>query len=82
MFKKFVTFEIDKQDTVKVVDILSQYKSNIWGHSDLTVVSAEMENKNIYRVSVHCRSKDLSDFLADILALNREGVVFDRLYVK
>ena len=82
MGKKTVTFEFMKDRVIKVIDSLSKYgvcvsaKVNYAGNDIATTTITT------YTATIFCKPRDLSACLGDIMALNRDGVTIDKLFVR
>lgn len=73
MFKKFVSFEIEKKDTTIIVDEFSKYTR------DLTIQDGYLADHNIYCVCFHCRLRNHGRVTNKIVKLLKEGVSIRRL---
>lgn len=73
MFKKFIVFDVYKNDVTYVIDYLSKYNRGVkvtnWGIGD----------KNIYTVSFSCKRRKFDACLSDIMSLNKNGVTIKEL---
>ncbi len=73
MFKKLVSFEIEKKDTTIIVDEFSKYTR------DLTIQDGCLADRNIYCVCFHCRLRNHGRVTNKIVKLLKEGVSIRRL---
>lgn len=82
MGKKTVTFEFMKDEAIKVIDSLSKYGVSVSAKVNHAVIEPGMPLANIYVATIICKSRELSWCLSDIMALNREGVAIERMFVR
>lgn len=74
MFKKFVIFEIEREDTTIIVDEFSKYTHDLTIHDD-----GCLGDREIYCVRFHCRLRDHGRVTNKIVKLLKEGVSIRRL---
>lgn len=71
LIRKTVEFDMDKNDSVKVIDVMSMYGNNVVNRKD----------ERVFHVSIRIEPNDLQRCLDSILMLRGKGVTIRKLDV-
>ena len=82
MGKKTITFEFMKDRAIKVIDSLSKYGVCVSAKVNYAAADAGMVSIVTYKAMIVCKARDLSNCLSDIMALNRDGVTIEQMFVR
>ena len=77
MGKKVILFEIEKKDTICIIDTLSKY-ATIGG---LSIKDSGLADREIYAVALTCKGKNINNCINSIVELSGNGIVVKRMRV-